>query len=206
MSLWPNHQSQVDVWTHYAIARENGVMKVYVNGQLDTTQSTTWVDPFIIDQIGTGVPSGGLNGELDELRIWSVARSQAEIDANKNIRIENSVAGLERYYQFDGGIVDVTGNAEQTSVPTSAQLIPSTAPISELVINLAPIAVNDQSTVLANSTTHLHILDNDSDPDGTLNPQSIEILSGPISWNFRDYRYARGTGCSRIRGSSFWPC
>ncbi|OKH18751.1 PQQ-dependent sugar dehydrogenase [[Limnothrix rosea] IAM M-220] len=175
-----NHQSEADVWTHYAIARENGVMKIYVNGQLDQSQTTTWVDPLVIDNIGTGVQSAGLNGELDELRIWSIARSQAEIAANMEQGIASDTSGLERYYQFDGGIIDVTGNSNSVPLPSSAQLVPSTIPIiSEPIGNLSPIAVDDEATVLANSTTHLHILDNDSDPDGTINPQVVEILDGP---------------------------
>ncbi|MEM9214280.1 MAG: LamG-like jellyroll fold domain-containing protein [Cyanobacteria bacterium P01_F01_bin.150] len=174
-----NHQSQADVWIHYAIARENGVMKVYVDGQLDISQSTTWSDPLSIEQIGTGVLAGGLNGQLDELRIWSVARSQIDIDANKDMRIDGATAGLERYYQFDGGIVDVTGQSASVSLPSSAQLVPSTAPLTEPVVNLAPVAVNDTATVVVGSTTHLHILDNDYDPDGFINPQAVEILSSP---------------------------
>ncbi|GAB4534283.1 MAG: hypothetical protein Tsb0014_20390 [Pleurocapsa sp.] len=123
-----NHQSQADVWTHYAIVRENGIMKVYVDGKLDATQTTDWSETLRIDEIGNGIAAGGLDGELDEFRIWSVARSSEEINTNKGVSINPTASGLERYYQFDGGIVDVTGNSSEITVPDHSQLFQAQLP------------------------------------------------------------------------------
>ncbi len=173
-----NHQSQSGVWTHYAIVRESGELKIYVNGELDIAQTTDWGETFIIDKIGSGVPTGGLNGEIDELRIWSVARTQAEINIGKTSIIDGSTPKLERYYQFDGGILDATGYSDEVAIPDHAQLVNSTAPV-ESGSNLSPIAVDDIATVVEGSTNHLHILDNDFDLDGSLNRQMVEILTAP---------------------------
>jgi glucose/arabinose dehydrogenase len=174
-----NYQSRPDIWTHYALVREHGVMKVYVDGQLDNTQATNWSGALAIDEIGGGIAPGGLNGQLDELRVWSVARSAEEIDANKEVRIDATTSGLERYYQFDGGITDLTGNSNQVALPDYAQLVESTAPVYSFSGNLSPTAVDDTATVTEGSTTYLHILDNDFDLDGSINPQMVEILVAP---------------------------
>ena len=173
-----NHQSQKNVWTHYAVVRESGEMKIYVNGELDIAVASDWSETFIIDEIASGVPFGGLNGEMDELRIWSVARSQSEINSGRTTTINSSLLGLERYYQFDGGILDVTGYSDEVPIPNSAQLVESTAPIQSGG-NLAPVAVDDFATVTQGSTNHLHILDNDYDLDGSINHQAVEILTAP---------------------------
>ncbi|MEO1385989.1 MAG: LamG-like jellyroll fold domain-containing protein [Cyanobacteria bacterium J06634_6] len=172
-----NYQSQVNVWTHYVIAREDGVMKVYINGQLDKSQNTSWTGTFVIDQIGNGLASGGLNGEIDELRIWSVARSASDIDSTKGVNLSGAESGLERYYAFDGGFIDVTANSQPVTLSDNAQLIDSTIPISSS--NISPVAVDDAVTIEVNSSYHIHILDNDFDPDGNLNPQVVEVLTGP---------------------------
>ena len=173
-----NHQSQKDVWTHYAVVRESGEMKIYVDGELDVAVATDWAETFVIDEIAAGVPLGGLNGEMDELKIWSVARSQAEINLGKNTIISSATPGLERYYQFEGGIIDVTGYSDEVAIPDNVQIVDSNAPV-QLGGNLSPVAVDDFATVVEGSTSHLHILDNDYDLDGSINPQAVEILTAP---------------------------
>ncbi len=124
------HVSQVEVWTHYAIVREGGVMKVYVDGVLDQTTPTSWTGPFTVDHIGGTVQAGGLSGEIDEWRAWSLARSEAEILADKDSVLTVPQAGLERYYSFDGDLSDSTGNSAAASLPAAGSLVTSTAPVS----------------------------------------------------------------------------
>jgi len=50
--------------------------------------------------------------------------------------------------------------------------------------NAPPVAVDDSFNLLQGfdpMANHLHILDNDSDPDGSLNMQMVEVLSGPVN-------------------------
>jgi len=58
----------------------------------------------------------------------------------------------------------------------------STASID--VGNAPPVAVDDSFNLLQGFdpvTSHLHILDNDFDPDGSLNMQMVEVVSGPVN-------------------------
>ena len=163
-------------WMHYAFVRKNGIAQIYIDGVLDATSPNSWNGEFKIDEMG------GLDGELEELRIWSVARSQTEIESNKEVSLNSSTSGLERYYQFDGSINDVTGNSNEVILPGYDQFVESTVTIEygdRVNSNQPPVAVDDRATVVEGSTTHLHILDNDFDPDGNLNPQVVEILDQP---------------------------
>ncbi|MEM7069361.1 MAG: PQQ-dependent sugar dehydrogenase [Pseudomonadota bacterium] len=94
--------TQPDIWSHYALVREEGILSLYVDGQLVKTGTGVWNDPLVIDKIG--IPShdiGFLSGELDNFRVWNVARSQSELDAAKSSNVPSDSAGLLRDYRFD---------------------------------------------------------------------------------------------------------
>ncbi len=174
-----SESSKTGEWKHYAFVREDGIARIYLDGVLNSTSTHIWNGDFNIDKIGTAVISGGLDGELDELKIWSVARTETEIAEHQAKEIDGLTPGLERYYQFDNGIVDLTGNSEEVSLPDYAQLVDSTALIEDLDLNLAPVATNNEVTVLEDSINFIRILDNDYDTDGSLNPLMVEILAKP---------------------------
>jgi len=44
------------------------------------------------------------NGELDELRVWNVARTQSEIQENMYARLTGAESGLIGYYNFNQGV------------------------------------------------------------------------------------------------------
>ena len=72
-------------WTHVAVSynASTNVFKLYMNGVLDTTstiagaQPTTTNDSLFIGNIGFTVPNSGV--QLDEVRIWNIERSNADI-------------------------------------------------------------------------------------------------------------------------------
>jgi hypothetical protein len=53
-------------------------------------------------------------GTMDEIRIWNMARSQSNINANKNSTIATNSTGLVGYYKLDENsgstAADATGN------------------------------------------------------------------------------------------------
>lgn len=50
-------------------------------------------------------PAGteGLIGAIDEVRVWTVARTEAEIAANYTVSLTGAESGLAAYYRLDEG-------------------------------------------------------------------------------------------------------
>jgi hypothetical protein len=63
------------------------------------TDNTT---PILIGSIyDQGQAGGGFHGLIDELRIWSVDRSQMEIQSTMHVSLTGAEFGLEAYWTFD---------------------------------------------------------------------------------------------------------
>ncbi|MEL7532986.1 MAG: LamG-like jellyroll fold domain-containing protein [Bacteroidota bacterium] len=113
-------------WAHVAFVMNNSTGFLYVNGiQVGTGSLTTVNTPGgnANMTIGQRVAGGNIpfKGAIDEVRVWSVARSQTEIQSNMNAEFCAIPAGLEAYYQFNEGVaagtntgltslVDLSGN------------------------------------------------------------------------------------------------
>ena len=104
-------------WHHLAVVYNNGTMKLYMDGEFDK-ETVTGVTSFgsgntkyILLGVGSEANSfnGGIGpydyyeGNLDEFRLWSVARTDEEIARNYNRLMSNEQTGLEIYYRMDEG-------------------------------------------------------------------------------------------------------
>ena len=101
-----------------------GTLKLYVDGVLQAvnTGSVGAGFPTIGNTMPYQIGSGNTNvwlykGEVDEVRIWNTARTQAEIQANMNIE-PNTSTGLVASYHFNEGIAD--GNNAGITTATDA--------------------------------------------------------------------------------------
>jgi Concanavalin A-like lectin/glucanases superfamily/Secretion system C-terminal sorting domain len=104
------------IWHHVAVTLSAGTVTVYLDGVAKASQSGY----SIVNQnsnvlIGEGGPGAGqyFNGSIDEVRIWNVARTQAQIQASMNSAI-SSGTGLVAAYHFNQG----TANGSNSSVTT----------------------------------------------------------------------------------------
>ncbi|MFM1852732.1 MAG: hypothetical protein RL164_49 [Bacteroidota bacterium] len=99
-------------WTHVAITRQSGVVKMYINGVEDgatvtnngTGQNST---PRIIGgkMYGASSTSNTLfNGKIDEIRFWSVAKTATQISTNLTTQYQGNEANLLAYYNFNQGL------------------------------------------------------------------------------------------------------
>jgi hypothetical protein len=123
-------EGDVDVldgaWHHVACVRDatSGVKSVYVDGVLDFSsspgasradlsypdggvpgQATSW-GPFIViaaekHDAGPAYPS--FDGFVDEVRIWSTARTGEEIAAARALVVDGDSPGLVAHYRFEEG-------------------------------------------------------------------------------------------------------
>ena len=96
---------------HIAFVKEGETLSLYVDGELedtatDTTSANTTNDsPLFIGNRGGSTGENFFAGEVDELRIWSKARTATEIRAARFTTLESisGADGLEAYYTFDDG-------------------------------------------------------------------------------------------------------
>lgn len=133
-NLW--HHVAV-VWDYISGATNNGVGKMYVDGVERTGTSTTslyngtqadvGVFRFGIPNYGVAdeVPTNWYNGSLDEIRVWNVARTAAQISASYSSQISPTSTGLVAYYQFNQGTAGGS-NTGLTNVPDAKGTYPAT--------------------------------------------------------------------------------
>jgi hypothetical protein len=117
------------VWTHLAVTFSkgnggaNGTCYGYVNGEVvysktDVADAAISVsnasDPFRIGLAPWDINSFKVNGQIDEVRIWSTARTASEIRENMMRTLNGNESGLAAYYTFDNTsgttLQDFSGN------------------------------------------------------------------------------------------------
>ncbi len=181
-----------DTWTHVAITRSGTQLELYINGVLDATGN--WNGILSLKAIGRG-NRGYLKGELDEVRVWNIARTGIEINASYNTDIEPTISGLIGYWKLNGAGQTVTDASNSTNDGTLGKVIvagtddperqETTTPMTEncgsVIVdntNEAPIANNDTvGPVQAGETLNFTVTDNDT--DNSLNTSSVEIVTMP---------------------------
>lgn len=134
-------------WTHVAVTWDDtpppypivSQGKLYLNGVLDKTMSFVNLEnrPTSSTDMSIGglpatlltTPSAGLRGEMDELKIWDVARSAAEVNADRFDMCYIPASQLLLYYKFDANtdpianiaIGDYPGYANSVDIIETAQ-------------------------------------------------------------------------------------
>ena len=118
-AVTPNNTIDIGVWQHVGFVFDDlaNTIKIYKNGMLIST--STWNGTI------TGNPNSLLtlsqssetfNGVMDDVRIWNVARTQSEIQANMNTELAGTESGLVAYYPFNQGVA--AGNNSAISMLT----------------------------------------------------------------------------------------
>ena len=134
------------IWNHIAMSRSGTMQSLYANGVLVNSQtvSSTALDSSTLlfgkSLSGALAEFGGVT--LDEVRIWNVARTQAEIQSNMNKRLFGNESGLVGYWKFDEAsltqAIDSTANANHGTINGATPT--RDAPFQEVVSFYTPIA------------------------------------------------------------------
>ena len=113
----------VEKWHHLALVLDGDIMIGYVDGE--EIASVTLKQP-IGDSPATlkiGMRGDGGNkfyGSVSDVRIWNVARTEEEINANKDKRLTGTEEGLIAYWKLDEAsgdkAIDSAGNYDGTLV------------------------------------------------------------------------------------------
>jgi hypothetical protein len=126
----------VGQYTHVAVVyRKYSSVQFFINGVPDTLYRTGWRPELNSQPVRIGARIDGLyfKGQMDEIRLWNVARSSTEIAAMYRNRLNGTEAGLGAYWRMDegvGGIVaDSSGNGNTATLQNGATFARSDAPI-----------------------------------------------------------------------------
>ena len=137
-------------WTHVATtySKTTQIAKIYVNGVLVKTQTGVDLD---VSGVGAGIGfnSGDttFNGSMDEVRIWNVVRTDAEVASDMNACLTGNETGLYAYYNFNEGsgttVNDLTANNFDGSL---VNMDPATDWVASTFCNTLSINDNNYTT------------------------------------------------------------
>ena len=98
-------------WHHIAAMRKGGIFEVYVDGVLigsgnvfDTPGAMQATSAKLVLGTFSDLGSGYVNGQIDEVRIWNVARTQTQLQSYMFTSLAGNQSNLVAYYKFDQGI------------------------------------------------------------------------------------------------------
>ncbi len=122
-----NAPIQINQWYHIAgIRKASGSSDLYVDGQLrasdnsPVTTPSTSSDPLTFGYAGF---HQYLRGQIDEVKIWNIARTQSEIQSGLYNKLVGDEQGLVGYWDFNEGTgniaYDRTGNGHNANRNTA---------------------------------------------------------------------------------------
>lgn len=110
------------VWSHIAATYDGTTVKIYING--DLSQSATWTNG--VTDSGTDLLIGSrsgttfYSGQLDEVRVWTIARTATELRESMAKTLAGNEAGLAAYYRLDeldgNTVYDLSNNANNSTL------------------------------------------------------------------------------------------
>jgi gliding motility-associated-like protein len=142
-----------DTWTHVAVSVTSaGAATMYINGVASGTGNITIPTNSTTLSIGAFGSNSYFyfNGGLDEVRIWNVAKTASEINANKNSDVRG-FANLELYYKLNEG----TGSVANDSSPNANHGTLNNFALSGSRSNWVSSSFQDVAMISGNSTVCL---------------------------------------------------
>lgn len=130
----------LNAWSHLAVTKSGAVFNLVVNGVVAKTITASAAfahgGPAVPFRVAGRVASdgtalsGGFNGMIDEVRLWSVARSAGDIATRMKQPVTASDPQLAAYWRFDEGSGTTTADAKggfNGTLIGGAKFAPSTA-------------------------------------------------------------------------------
>ncbi len=128
---------KLNTWTHIAgvIDAKKDYMKLFINGYESGHRHFNGEDRFVkcnlplrigVTHIKDQVQNTSFIGQIDEVRVWNIPRTEAEIRADMNKQLNGDEHGLVGYWTFDaeidGNIFDASPNKNDGTLIGNAKL------------------------------------------------------------------------------------
>lgn len=98
----------LNVWQHVAGTYDGSKIRIYVNGQLVDSSNVAVNFSSGLQNLTVGnwsnTPDRAFVGRIDEVRVWNVVRSRAELNAGMQAEYCTAPAGCVAYYQLNEGL------------------------------------------------------------------------------------------------------
>jgi gliding motility-associated-like protein len=168
-------------WIHIAGTYDGTTARLYINGVLTASRATTnfWNNNGAALTIGSWPGENKFfKGEIDDVRIWNVTRSEAQINQFKDVELSGTETGLVAYYDLNQGtpaganstvttVIDRTANASNGTLNSFGL----TAATSNWIAS-GPMILTNPSVCLTSATTITHTVSG-----GTWGSSNSAVLS-----------------------------
>ena len=143
-------ETSVGEWTHYAIVRDGNEMRLYLNGDLDAVETTTWTGDYIYDTIGGAGPHGAtLDGAIDDIGLYNGALDANDLANIINVGVASVTTNRAAFYDFDTAagtpILDAGASLTDTRVPTVDRVLD----LDDASVGIAPLTLTGDFTISA---------------------------------------------------------
>jgi hypothetical protein len=115
------------------VFNKGAITKQYSITNSNSTSSDVYIGNYYARYCGDQDKTNGFIGRLDDIRIWNIPRTEAEIRTNMRASVKNTL-GLVAYWTFDGGTVaDITSFANDGAIRGSMQVVADSSATSTVV-------------------------------------------------------------------------
>jgi hypothetical protein len=90
-------------WVHVAGTYDGTTAKLYVDGNLVNSATTPGGIFINTGEFRIGNDGESMRGQIDDVRLWSVARTQEQIAGNRNNELTGTETGLVSYWKLNDG-------------------------------------------------------------------------------------------------------
>lgn len=109
-----------NTWAHVAATYDGSYMRIYINGVCTDSiaKNISFSDASAYNLVIGDNSQVGRNfaGKIDEVRIWDIARTKAQLQSTMNTEICGGVSGLRAYYRFNQGIAGSSNSGITTAI------------------------------------------------------------------------------------------
>jgi hypothetical protein len=165
------------------VVRNVNLLTVYINGQQAGNNLTV---PAGFDSIATAndfIIGGGFTGMIADVRAWSHARTQSDLQGYMNTRLSGDEYGLVGNWRLD----DLSGVSVPNTVTGGAA---GTATSTIFRSAVKPLVYDDAIQTREDTETRGGLLAIDHDPDGTLTATVVQQAAhGTVTLSGMNYAY-----------------